>query len=211
MHQEPLDPESGRSAENHSVEPSTKPSKSGRRSLQRAQLQSSLFFITQEQSSYEKHTKYVLSLTLQSSEDQLRRELKETQEHHEAEIGKTHLTHCWITSLLTLPLPAAVLTAQRNQGERTESLAKLQRKNQELQKHLEKACRQLQRTVREHKNTLQKMKGAACYSEPSAVGSLSSVLRHSPALETYYVWALSFVFSIFIWVFSHFMYFCSLY
>ncbi|KAK2867413.1 hypothetical protein Q8A67_025530 [Cirrhinus molitorella] len=73
-----------------------------------------------------------------SSEDKLRRVLKETQERHEAEIEG--------------------LMAQRKQGECTESLAKLQRKNQELQRHLEKACRQLQRTVREHKNTLQKMK-----------------------------------------------------
>uniref|UniRef100_A0A8C2KYF2 Centrosomal protein of 152 kDa-like n=1 Tax=Cyprinus carpio TaxID=7962 RepID=A0A8C2KYF2_CYPCA len=69
-----------------------------------------------------------------SSEDKLRRVLKETQERHEAEI------------------------AQRKQSECTESLAKLQKKNQELQRHLEKACRQLQRSVREHKNTLQKMK-----------------------------------------------------
>ncbi|XP_048013741.1 centrosomal protein of 152 kDa isoform X2 [Megalobrama amblycephala] len=72
-----------------------------------------------------------------SSEDKLRRVLKETQERHEAEIG---------------------LTAQRKQGECSESLAKLQKKNQELQRHLEKACRQLQKTVREHKSTLQKMK-----------------------------------------------------
>ncbi|XP_043084683.1 centrosomal protein of 152 kDa [Puntigrus tetrazona] len=73
-----------------------------------------------------------------SSEDKLRRVLKETQERHEAEI--------------------AGLAAQRKQGECTESLAQLQKKNQELQRHLEKACRQLQRTVREHKSTLQKMK-----------------------------------------------------
>ncbi|XP_016307960.1 centrosomal protein of 152 kDa [Sinocyclocheilus anshuiensis] len=73
-----------------------------------------------------------------SSEDKLRRVLKEAQERHEAEI--------------------AGLTAQRKQSECAESVAKLQKKNQELQRHLEKACRQLQRTVREHKNTLQKMK-----------------------------------------------------
>ncbi|XP_067292600.1 centrosomal protein of 152 kDa isoform X1 [Pseudorasbora parva] len=73
-----------------------------------------------------------------SSEDKLRRMLKETQERHEAEI--------------------AGLTSQRKQGECAESLAKLQKKNQELQRHLEKACRQLQKTVREHKSTLQKMK-----------------------------------------------------
>ncbi len=69
-----------------------------------ATAESSLFFITQEQSSYEKHTKYVLSLTLQSSEDQLRRELKETQEHHEAEIGKTHIT---LTSHTAGSLPSS--------------------------------------------------------------------------------------------------------
>ncbi|XP_051548227.1 centrosomal protein of 152 kDa-like isoform X3 [Myxocyprinus asiaticus] len=79
----------------------------------------------------------------ESSEDKLRRVLKETQERHEAEI----------TGLM----------ARRKQGECSsagcaESLAKLQKKNQELQKHLEKACRQLQRTVREHKSTLLKMK-----------------------------------------------------
>ncbi|XP_026095035.1 centrosomal protein of 152 kDa isoform X1 [Carassius auratus] len=79
-----------------------------------------------------------LSQAKQSSEDKLRRVLKEAQERHEAEM--------------------AGLTAQRKQSECAESLAKLQKKNQELQRHLEKACRQLQRSVREHKNTLQKMK-----------------------------------------------------
>ncbi|XP_073687907.1 centrosomal protein of 152 kDa [Garra rufa] len=96
-----------------------------------------------------------------SSEDKLRRVLKETQEHHEAETGKIHITHILHTAesaVLMPPHPAAGLTTQRKQGECTESLAKLQKKNQELQRHLEKACRQLQRTVREHKNTLQKMK-----------------------------------------------------
>ncbi|XP_016373258.1 LOW QUALITY PROTEIN: centrosomal protein of 152 kDa-like [Sinocyclocheilus rhinocerous] len=73
-----------------------------------------------------------------SSEDQRRHVLKETQERHEAEM--------------------AGLTAQRKQSECAESVAKLQKKNQEPQRHLEKVCRQLQTTVREHKNTLQKMK-----------------------------------------------------
>ncbi|XP_051979024.1 centrosomal protein of 152 kDa [Xyrauchen texanus] len=78
-----------------------------------------------------------------SSDNKLRRVLKETQERHEAEITG--------------------FEAQRKEGECSsagcaESLAKLQKKNQELQKHLEKACRQLQRTVREHKSTLLKMK-----------------------------------------------------
>ncbi|RXN26207.1 centrosomal protein of 152 kDa [Labeo rohita] len=96
-----------------------------------------------------------------SSEDKLRRVLKETQQRHEAEIGRIHITHASHTTgsaVLMLSHPAAGLTAQRKQGECSESLAKLQKKNQELQRHLEKACRQLQRTVREHKNTLQKMK-----------------------------------------------------
>ncbi|XP_039502831.1 centrosomal protein of 152 kDa isoform X2 [Pimephales promelas] len=89
-----------------------------------------------------------------SSEDKLRRVLKENRERHEAEIG---------------------LTAQRKQGECTESLAKLQKKNQELQRHLEKACRQLQKTVREHKSTLQKMKDeheAALQKEKQALEEL---------------------------------------
>lgn len=66
-------------------------------SLQRAQLQrvpSSLLHKNSHRIYLhpEKDTKYVLSLTLQSSEDKLTRVLKETQEHHEAEIGKTHIT-----------------------------------------------------------------------------------------------------------------------
>lgn len=38
-------------------------------------------------------------------------------------------------------------------------LGKLQKKNQELQRHLEKACRQLQHCVQEHKSAMQKLKG----------------------------------------------------
>lgn len=40
-----------------------------------------------------------------------------------------------------------------------DTVGRLQKKNLELQKHLEKACRQLQHTVREHKSTLHKLKG----------------------------------------------------
>lgn len=40
-----------------------------------------------------------------------------------------------------------------------DTISKLQKKSQELQRHLEKACRQLQHTVREHKSSLQKRKG----------------------------------------------------
>uniref|UniRef100_A0A3B4WYJ8 Centrosomal protein 152 n=1 Tax=Seriola lalandi dorsalis TaxID=1841481 RepID=A0A3B4WYJ8_SERLL len=40
----------------------------------------------------------------------------------------------------------------------TETLSKLQKKNQELHRHLEKACRQLQHSVREHKTAMQHLK-----------------------------------------------------
>uniref|UniRef100_A0A096LRR5 CEP152 CEP63 binding coiled coil domain-containing protein n=1 Tax=Poecilia formosa TaxID=48698 RepID=A0A096LRR5_POEFO len=42
----------------------------------------------------------------------------------------------------------------------TESLGKLQKKNQELHRHLEKACRQLQHRIREHKTAVQQLRGA---------------------------------------------------
>lgn len=41
-----------------------------------------------------------------------------------------------------------------------ETVGKLQKKNEELQRHLEKACRQLQHSVREHKTAMQLLKGA---------------------------------------------------
>lgn len=46
-----------------------------------------------------------------------------------------------------------------------EMVGKLQKKNHELQRHLEKACRQLQHCVQEHKSALQKLKGIywSCY------------------------------------------------
>uniref|UniRef100_A0A087XGD4 Centrosomal protein 152 n=1 Tax=Poecilia formosa TaxID=48698 RepID=A0A087XGD4_POEFO len=40
----------------------------------------------------------------------------------------------------------------------TESLGKLQKKNQELHRHLEKACRQLQHRIREHKTAVQQLR-----------------------------------------------------
>ncbi|KAL7867924.1 hypothetical protein SRHO_G00093080 [Serrasalmus rhombeus] len=81
-----------------------------------------------------------------SSEDKLRSVLKETQEQHEKELSQIRST-----------------VAQRKEGVCnskgcTESMGKLQKKNQDLQRHLEKACRQLQRTVREHKSTLHNLK-----------------------------------------------------
>lgn len=44
-------------------------------------------------------------------------------------------------------------------GQCSEALAKLQRKNRELQRHLEKACRQLQHTVRDNKASIHRLKG----------------------------------------------------
>lgn len=41
----------------------------------------------------------------------------------------------------------------------SDTLSKLQKKNQELQRHLEKACRQLQHSVREHKSAIQHLRG----------------------------------------------------
>lgn len=59
----------------------------------------------------------------------------------------------------------AVLSQQREQchcrKECSETVSKLQKKNQELQRHLEKTCRQLQHSVREHKTAIQHLKGIA--------------------------------------------------
>ncbi|XP_036432002.1 centrosomal protein of 152 kDa [Colossoma macropomum] len=81
-----------------------------------------------------------------SSEDKLRRVLKETQEQHEKELGQIRSTM------------AQGKEGVCNSKGCTESVAKLQKKNQDLQRHLEKACRQLQHTVREHKSTLHTLK-----------------------------------------------------
>lgn len=56
-------------------------------------------------------------------------------------------------------LPDSVAQA-RCRDECGETVGKLQKKNQELQRHLEKACRQLQHSVREHKTAMQLLKGA---------------------------------------------------
>uniref|UniRef100_A0A8C9X0V9 Centrosomal protein 152 n=1 Tax=Sander lucioperca TaxID=283035 RepID=A0A8C9X0V9_SANLU len=69
------------------------------------------------------------------SEERLSRVLKETQEQHEREIDK-----------------------MQSMKECAETLGKLQKKNKELHRHLEKACRQLQHSVREHKTALQNLK-----------------------------------------------------
>lgn len=122
--QEPFGQESGRSAENRSLKPSARPSRIGRRCVYLITLFEmlrhcnehghthrvlcSLLYVHSNQLCSlqiiglhpEKHIKYFMSLTPQSSEDKLRRVLKETRERHEAEIGKalsrhTSHTHCW--------------------------------------------------------------------------------------------------------------------
>ncbi|KAM9807756.1 centrosomal protein of 152 kDa [Neosynchiropus ocellatus] len=79
------------------------------------------------------------------NEERLSRVLKETQQQHEREVNQIEST-----------------VVQREQDrcrkECVETAKKLHRKNQELQKHLAKACRQLQQTVRDHKTTVQKLK-----------------------------------------------------
>uniref|UniRef100_A0A8D3AHA6 Centrosomal protein 152 n=1 Tax=Scophthalmus maximus TaxID=52904 RepID=A0A8D3AHA6_SCOMX len=84
------------------------------------------------------------------SEERLSCVLKETQEQHEREIDK-------IRSKKT-----------RCRKECADNFSKLQKKNQELQRHLEKACRQLQHSFREHKTTTKTLKGIhniSCVSE----------------------------------------------
>ncbi|XP_039988381.1 centrosomal protein of 152 kDa isoform X2 [Xiphias gladius] len=80
------------------------------------------------------------------SEERLSHVLKETQEQHEREIDQ-------MKSSLSQKREQA-----RCRKECAETLSKLQRKNQELQRHLEKACRQLQHSVREHKTAMQHLK-----------------------------------------------------
>uniref|UniRef100_A0A3B4VJJ9 Centrosomal protein 152 n=1 Tax=Seriola dumerili TaxID=41447 RepID=A0A3B4VJJ9_SERDU len=80
------------------------------------------------------------------SEERLSRVLKETQEQHEREINKMQ------SSLFQRKEQAHC------RKECTETLSKLQKKNQELHRHLEKACRQLQHSVREHKTAMQHLK-----------------------------------------------------
>lgn len=56
-------------------------------------------------------------------------------------------------------LPDSLAQARCSKG-CGDAVGKLQKKNQELQRHLEKACRQLQHSVREHKTSMQLLKGA---------------------------------------------------
>uniref|UniRef100_A0A3Q1FRK0 Centrosomal protein 152 n=1 Tax=Acanthochromis polyacanthus TaxID=80966 RepID=A0A3Q1FRK0_9TELE len=72
-----------------------------------------------------------------TSEERLNSVLKETQERHERELNKIQSMQC---------------------TQCAETVSKLQKKNQELQKHLEKACRQLQHSIREHKTAMQHLK-----------------------------------------------------
>ncbi|XP_061630746.1 centrosomal protein of 152 kDa isoform X1 [Phyllopteryx taeniolatus] len=80
------------------------------------------------------------------SEAQLSCVLRETQEQHEREINKMQ------NSLAQVGGQAC------SRKECAETTSKMQKKTQELQKHLEKACRQFQHSVWEHKTTMQKLK-----------------------------------------------------
>ncbi|XP_015234467.1 PREDICTED: centrosomal protein of 152 kDa [Cyprinodon variegatus] len=82
-----------------------------------------------------------------TSEEKLSNILKETQERHTREVHKIQ------DSLSQRKERSCYMK------ECTESLGKLQKKNQELQRHLEKACRQLQHRIREHKTAIQVLKG----------------------------------------------------
>ncbi|CAN9499120.1 unnamed protein product [Ophioblennius macclurei] len=80
------------------------------------------------------------------NEERLRRTLKEMQEQHEREINK---------------IQSSVSETKQASGckrECVQSTSKLQKKNNELQRHLEKACRQLQHSIREHKTAVQHLK-----------------------------------------------------
>ncbi|XP_053345692.1 centrosomal protein of 152 kDa isoform X1 [Clarias gariepinus] len=82
---------------------------------------------------------------VKSSEEKLRRVLKETQEQHEKELSQSCSLDQGNEKVC-------------NSKSCNDTKGKLQKKSQELQRHLEKACRQLQHTVREHKSTLHKLK-----------------------------------------------------
>ncbi|XP_034032122.1 centrosomal protein of 152 kDa isoform X2 [Thalassophryne amazonica] len=79
------------------------------------------------------------------TEDRISRILKETQEQHQKEVEK--IQNC--------------ISRKRDEDscktENAEAVAKLQKKVQELQRHLEKACCQLQNSVREHKAAIQRL------------------------------------------------------
>ncbi|XP_077424265.1 centrosomal protein of 152 kDa isoform X2 [Vanacampus margaritifer] len=80
------------------------------------------------------------------SEAQLSCVLRETQEQHEREINKMQ------NSLAQIGGQAC------SRKDCADAASKLQKKNQELHKNLEKACRQFQHSIREHKTTMQKLK-----------------------------------------------------
>nr|XP_020477594.1 centrosomal protein of 152 kDa isoform X2 [Monopterus albus] len=80
------------------------------------------------------------------SEERLSCVLKETQEQYERELDK--MQNC----LSQRKEPA------RCRKECIENLSKLQKKNQVLQRHLQKACHQLQHSVQEHKTAMQYLK-----------------------------------------------------
>ncbi|CAL8325651.1 unnamed protein product [Gadus morhua 'NCC'] len=80
------------------------------------------------------------------SEEKLSCALRDAQEQHQREISQIQ------SSASLLPQEA------RCGGRCAEALRRLQTKNQELQRHLEKACRQLQHTVRDNKATVQRLK-----------------------------------------------------
>ncbi|XP_054883806.1 centrosomal protein of 152 kDa [Poeciliopsis prolifica] len=81
-----------------------------------------------------------------TSEEKLSCILKERQEKHTREINK---------------IQGSFAQRKEQSGCRkgcAESLGKLQKKNQELQRHLEKACCQLQHRIREHKTAMQRLR-----------------------------------------------------
>ncbi|XP_019712635.1 centrosomal protein of 152 kDa isoform X2 [Hippocampus comes] len=80
------------------------------------------------------------------SEAQLSCVLRETQQQHKKEISKMQSSLAQIGGQVCSRKDCA------------DTASKLQKKNQELQKHLEKACRQFQHSVREHKMTMQKLR-----------------------------------------------------
>ncbi|XP_031688855.1 centrosomal protein of 152 kDa isoform X2 [Oncorhynchus kisutch] len=80
------------------------------------------------------------------SEERLGRVLKETQERHEKELNQIHSS-------------AAQKTEEGGCGKRcAETVSELQKRSRDLQRHLEKACRQLQMTVKDHKASMQCLK-----------------------------------------------------
>ncbi|CAL8356718.1 unnamed protein product [Lota lota] len=80
------------------------------------------------------------------SEEKLSCALRDAQEQHKREISQIQNS--------ASPRPQEARCGQRC----SEAVCKLQTTNQALQRHLEKACRQLQHTVRDNKATVQRLK-----------------------------------------------------